>query len=78
MLYMDIYEYLLEWTEKNPSSKNTKLTMIGRKLLVLHMPYNAKQINKKLSEQVYNVNFFPHFKNGDDYFIDGTHLFTND
>jgi hypothetical protein len=36
MLYMDIYEYLLEWTEINPSEENTTLSFIGRKLLVLN------------------------------------------
>ena len=50
MLYMDIYEYMLEWQEKEPSTEdNTRLTFIGRKLLVLHKPYNAKQANKRLS-----------------------------
>jgi hypothetical protein len=73
MLYMDIYEYLMMWTEKDPTAENCHLYFIGRKLLILTKPYNPKQVLRATT----NVNFYPNYSNGDDYFINGTHLFTN-
>ena len=86
-------EYRLEWEENaEATTKNTKFTQIGRKLLILNKHYSRSSVLSKNLKKP--INFFPHFKSNptqitkedgtkdevqiQNYLIDGTNLFKND